>query len=188
MSETPERHRHPHQAAGARHEHGGRCALAGDIADQKAAQRIGRVEAIVEIAADLAGRLDEGVHVDRLLRRVIREFPRQHPELELAGRVELAGETQKSLLVLAEQICLLLQRLAQLVQQPRVFNGDRRLLGEAFDQRNVSRTKGPYFPTKDLQGANQLALPQHRYDQERALAKTFRDGDRPRLAREIGGR
>ena len=51
----------------------------------------------------------------------------------------------------------------QLVEQPRVFDGDDRLTGEVLDQRNLLVTEWVHFLAVDDDGAEELSLFEHRH-------------------------
>ena len=53
---------------------------------------------------------------------------------------------------------LLLQRLAKLVEQPRVLDGNDRLVREARDQLNLLVGEWPDFPAEDCNDANRSSL------------------------------
>src|ERR1700756_5116088 len=58
---------------------------------------------------------------------------------------------------------LLLQGLAQLIEQARIFNRDHRLVGEVLDQFDVAGGKGASFITSDDDRTNRPTLAQHRH-------------------------
>src|SRR5215471_7411282 len=75
---------------------------------------------------------------------------------------------------------LLLQRLAQFVEQARVLDGDDRLGGEVRNELDLLVRKWPDFGAVDDEGTNQLVLPPHGHADERASASVL--GRRPRVA------
>ena len=69
-----------------------RDALAGDVADQEAEPRLVQHEGVVEVAADVAGRLKHGVDVDAPPTGCASSLPRQqHAGLDFGGGGEFAG-------------------------------------------------------------------------------------------------
>src|SRR5262249_39526288 len=72
---------------------------------------------------------------------------------------------------------LLLQRLAQLVEQPRVLDGDDGLRGEVGDQLDLLVGKGAYLLAVDGDDANQFVLFEHWDGQESPRAKNLDSRD-----------
>src|SRR5262249_20566362 len=64
---------------------------------------------------------------------------------------------------------LLLQRIAQLVEQPRVLDGDDRLGGEAGNQGDLLFSEGLDTRPPNYDDANDLIFPQHRYGEDGAM-------------------
>ena len=84
--------------------------------------------------------------------------------------LKIAGRTTNNL----EHIggCgLLLQRLAQLVEQARVLDGDDGLGGEARQQLDLPIGERANLLALDADGADQLAVFEHRHDNVRARAR-----------------
>src|SRR6516164_8269499 len=65
---------------------------------------------------------------------------------------------------------LLLQRLPEFVQQPRILDGDDCLRGEVLHQRDLLFGKWTGLLTEDVDRADQLVLLQHWYRNEDARA------------------
>src|SRR5262249_37427367 len=63
---------------------------------------------------------------------------------------------------------LLLKRFAQLVEQPRVLDGDDGLLREIADKFNLLLRKWSYLLAVNADGTNQLVLLEHRNGHDRA--------------------
>src|SRR5262249_49325247 len=63
---------------------------------------------------------------------------------------------------------LLLQRFAQLVEQPRILDGDHRLRGEILHQCDLLVGERANLLTVDGDRADQLVLLEHRYDENGA--------------------
>src|SRR5262245_44967219 len=82
---------------------------------------------------------------------------------------------------------LLLQRLAQLVQQPRVLDGDDGLLGEIADQLNLLIGERSYLLTETAECANQLTFFEHWYANRCPLSAQFNRCHTIRIPFEIGG-
>src|SRR5262249_43605165 len=61
---------------------------------------------------------------------------------------------------------LLLERLAQLIEQASVLDGDDRLVGETLHELDVLVGEGPHLLTVDADDAHQLLFLQHWYDQQ----------------------
>src|SRR5262245_45702139 len=59
---------------------------------------------------------------------------------------------------------LLLQRLAQLVEEPRVLDGDDRLRGEILNQFDLLVGEGANFLMKDCDSSNQVIILEHRHN------------------------
>src|SRR6516162_11569148 len=58
---------------------------------------------------------------------------------------------------------LLLQRFAQLVEQPPILNGNHSLGGEIGDERNLFVGERPDLLTIDGNNANKFIIPEHRH-------------------------
>ena len=71
---------------------------------------------------------------------------------------------------------LLLQRLAQLVQQPGVLDGDDGLAGEVLDQLDLLVGECKYLLTIDRNRANEVALFDQRHHQERTGTARIHQG------------
>src|SRR5262245_48627557 len=65
---------------------------------------------------------------------------------------------------------LLLQRFTQLVEQPRVLDGDDGLRGEVFDQFNLLIGEWPHFLAVNADRADQLVFLEHRNGNVRTSA------------------
>src|SRR5262249_4963387 len=72
---------------------------------------------------------------------------------------------------------LLLQRLSQFVEQPRVLDGDDGLRGEIGDQLDLLVGKGAYLLAVDGDDANQFVLFEHWDGQESPRAKNLDSRD-----------
>ena len=81
---------------------------------------------------------------------------------------------------------LLLQRLAQLVEEPGVLDGDDRLGGEVLDQLDLLVGKRTYLLAIDVDRADQLVLLEHGDDEESADSAPFRPSDHERITIYIG--
>ena len=68
---------------------------------------------------------------------------------------------------------LLLQRFAQLVEQPRVLDGDDGLSGEVSDQIDLFFSKGPNFLPVNYDCANQPVVLEHGHSELRPRATEF---------------
>ena len=80
----------------------------------------------------------------------------------------------------------MLQRLAKLVEQARVLDGDDGLAGEVRDQLDVLVGEGAFFLAIDGDGADQLALLQHRHGNQGADPRDIHSSNRQWVAAEIG--
>src|SRR6185295_11118403 len=80
---------------------------------------------------------------------------------------------------------LLLQRIAQLVEQPRVLDGDYRLRGEVLEQLDLSLGEGTHLLAVDDDGADEFFILEHRHSDKRTRACLFDGDDTQRLARSI---
>src|SRR6516225_389074 len=69
---------------------------------------------------------------------------------------------------------LLLQRFAQLVQQPRVLDGDDGLGGKVLDELDLLVRDWLHLGTTDCEHTDGLVLPQQRDGQNRPVAKANR--------------
>ena len=58
---------------------------------------------------------------------------------------------------------LLLQRFAQLVEQPRVLDGDDGLVGEGGDQLDLLVGEGPHGSARQMRSRRSDVLPQQRH-------------------------
>ena len=81
---------------------------------------------------------------------------------------------------------LLLQRLAQLVEQAGVLDGDDGLGGEVRDQLDLLVGERPHLLAIDGDHADQLALLEHRHHENGARAGRLGERYRPGLAIEVG--
>ena len=70
----------------------------------------------------------------------------------------------------------IISALAQLVEQPRIFDGDHGLCGKILDQLDLLVGKRADFLTIDRDNADQVILFEHRYDQKSTSTSDFRDG------------
>src|SRR5262249_23000525 len=82
---------------------------------------------------------------------------------------------------------LLLQRLAQLAQQPRVLDGDDGLIGEALDQLDLFVGKCQDLLAVDGKGANQLAFCEHGNVEDGPKPSEVDGGHKYRFTLDIGG-
>src|SRR5262245_10891548 len=80
---------------------------------------------------------------------------------------------------------LLLERLAQLVEQAGVFDGNDGLTGEALDQLDLLVCERPHFLPVDGDRADQFTLLEHRHPEGRASTAEVGESDQPRIAFEI---
>src|SRR5262249_52624780 len=80
---------------------------------------------------------------------------------------------------------LLLQRLLQLVEQPRILDGDDGLGGEICHQLNLLVREGTSFLTIDGDGSNQFIVFEHRHTDVGPNATKFDRGDGWGIAFEI---
>src|SRR3974390_433361 len=76
---------------------------------------------------------------------------------------------------------LLLKRLAQFIEQPRVLNGDDRLGGEVFKEFNLLVGERTGLLTVENNGADQLAFLEHRHTQYRPHTAEFDGCDHDRI-------
>ena len=81
---------------------------------------------------------------------------------------------------------LLLQRLAQLIKQPRVLDRDDGLGGEVLDQFDLLVGERADLLTVDVNVANQLVVFEHRDEEKRSRPGKFDDADSRRIALLIG--
>src|SRR6185312_7358235 len=82
---------------------------------------------------------------------------------------------------------LLLQRLAQLVEQPRVLDGDDGMGGEILKQLDLPLGEGTHLLAVDDDGADELAVLEHRHTDKRARPRLFDGDNTQRGPRGIGG-
>src|SRR5262249_8061374 len=78
------------------------------------------------------------------------------------------------------------ERLAQLVEQPCVLDGDDGLGGEVFDQLDLLVGEGPHLLAVDSDDADQFVLLEHRYEKNGARTGLLDNANRPRLAFDVG--
>ena len=125
-----------------------------------------------------------------------RNWPRRcasHSPASPEHRLQLAGRTADDLEHLGGR-GLLLQRLgeivgalAQLVEQPRVLDGDHGLRGEVLDQLDLLVGERAYLLTIDDEGAYQRDFLEHRHGDERTRATESGRRAGHRLRRVVGG-
>src|SRR5262249_41311395 len=78
--------------------------------------------------------------------------------------------------------CLLLQRFAQLVEQPRVLDGDDRLGGEIAEQLDLFIAEWPDLLAIDHDRSNQVLVLQHRHGEDGPGTGKVHRGDTYRIA------
>ncbi len=81
---------------------------------------------------------------------------------------------------------LLLQRFAQLAEQPRIFDGDNGLCGEVRYQRDLLVRERPDFLVEDSDGTDQLIIFEHRYGQHRPISGEVDSSADKRMALDVG--
>ena len=81
---------------------------------------------------------------------------------------------------------LLLKGLAQLCEQPRVLNGDDRLVGKIGYQLDLAFGEWPHFPVINGDGSYQLIFFQHWYVDHTPIATQFDAFDYKWIALDIG--
>ena len=77
---------------------------------------------------------------------------------------------------------LLLQRFAQLVEQPRVLDRDHGLMREVGDQRDLLLGERAHLLAVDADRADQLFFLEHRHVEKGSRAPKFGGGDTQRFA------
>src|SRR5262245_15860869 len=80
---------------------------------------------------------------------------------------------------------LLLQGLAQLVEQPCVLNRDNRLRGEVLDQFALFVGERTDLLAEDGDSTDQLTLLEHRYKEVGSRARAFHEGDEAGVALDV---
>ena len=75
------------------------------------------------------------------------------------------------------------KRFAQLVEQPRVLDGDHGLRGEVLHQLDLLVGERPHLLAVDDDRADQLVVLEHRHGKQRARAAEF-DAARQRMPRD----
>src|SRR5262249_4720933 len=80
---------------------------------------------------------------------------------------------------------LLLQRLSQLIEQPRVLDGDDGLIREIANQLDMPVRERTNLLAIDDDNADQHAVLEHRHGKPRAVATKFKTSDYKRIPREI---
>jgi hypothetical protein len=80
---------------------------------------------------------------------------------------------------------LLLQRLAQLVEQAGVLDGDDRLRGKVLDQLNLLIRERPNLLTVNHDSADQLVFLEHRHEQHGPYAGEVDQGEDARVALNV---
>src|SRR5262249_46281883 len=81
---------------------------------------------------------------------------------------------------------LLLQRLAQLAQQPRILDGDDGLGSEILDQLNLLLGKRQDLLTIDIDRADHRVVLEHGNENDRASTTLIRHRDDSRIAFAVG--
>src|SRR5262249_4723083 len=76
--------------------------------------------------------------------------------------------------------------LAQLVEQPRVLNGDDRLAGEVGDQFDLLFGEGTHLLSQDINRADQLVLLEHRNGKHASIARDLDRVEDKRVALDVG--
>src|SRR5262249_3740670 len=95
----------------------------------------------------------------------------------LEDRLQIAGRAADDLQDLGSR-GLLLKRLAQLVKQARVVDGDDGLVSEAGDQSDLFVGEGANLSSVDEEGADELGLLAHWHGDERPRAAVLGRGAR----------
>ncbi len=88
----------------------------------------------------------------------------------------------------------IVRALAQLVEQPRVLDGDDRLIGEILHQLDLLVGERPHFLAVDDDNANQLVFLEHRHGEDSPIAAKLGSGhgdwiallNVERLLRDVG--
>src|SRR5262249_50536572 len=80
---------------------------------------------------------------------------------------------------------LLRQRLAQLVEEARVLDGDDGLRGEILDQFDLLVGERTHLLAIDADSANQLAVLKHRYNEQCSGTAQLNGGDGRRIAGNV---
>ena len=80
---------------------------------------------------------------------------------------------------------LLLQRLPQFAEQPRVLDGDHRLRGKIPHQCDLLVGKRLHLPPIDVDGADQRIVLEHWHGEQRADAGQFNAGDGERITPQV---
>ena len=88
--------------------------------------------------------------------------------------------------LLLQRLAEIVGALAQLVEQPRVLDGDDGLGGEVLHQLDLLVGEGPDLLAIDDDSADQLVVLEHRHGEQRARAAEFDDGSDRWIAFEIG--
>ena len=128
-----------------RHEEAARQSLARDVADQEE-QSIGvQQEEVVEVAADLARRLEERVEIQRVLAGKRRRRVRQHAHLDPARGLQLAGHARGLLALLLD---LAAQRLTLAL---RLGQGDDEHRGEESPECQRGRGRVEQDPALEIE-------------------------------------
>ena len=69
------------------------------------------------------------------------------------------------------------EKFAQLIEQPRVLDGDDGLGGEVLDQLDLLVGEWPHLLTVDADRADQLAVFEHRHGHKSARTRDFDESD-----------
>ena len=66
---------------------------------------------------------------------------------------------------------LLFQRLVEFLEQPHVLDGDHRLIGKGFDQRNLALCEGLHLAPPHAQGTDRRTILKQRHREDGSIAE-----------------
>ena len=89
--------------------------------------------------------------------------------------------------LMLQRLAQVIGTLAQLVEQPRILDGDDSLVGEVLHQRDLLIGERPHLGAVDDEGADQLVLLEHRHCQMRPTAANRAAGVGHRLGGVVDG-
>src|SRR5262252_2058831 len=105
---------------------------------------------------------------------------------QLARRARDDAEDLGGRRLLLQRLAQIIGALPQLVEQPRVLDGDDGLRGEIRHEPNLLVAEGRRLLTKDIDRTDQLVLPQHWHGYEGSCAAKLEPGIRRAFALDVG--
>ena len=105
---------------------------------------------------------------------------------ELAGRARDDAQHIRGRRLLLQCLAEIVGALTELLEQPRILDGDDRLGGEVLDQLDLLVGERPDLLTLDVDGADQLTFLEDRNGEDGPIAAEFDGGDDKWIVGDVG--